>query len=243
MMGASRNIYWSPFMRKNINCLVCGRVRDVHGAKGMCSNCYQKSRYQAGKRSAWREKITGTCTVPGCSLPINHVGFKLKMCNRHALRMKRNGTTERMRQDHSGKTPEQRKELRRLLARKEYERNSESYKKRAAIWRSKNPAKAVMAGRKRQLALTRATPLWLTEAQWAEMNAIYDRAWSLVRSTGVKHEVDHIIPLRHKRASGLHIAMNLAIIPKTDNRRKSNDANLDEIASAHMQWLRDQRLA
>ena len=40
--------------------------------------------------------------------------------------------------------------------------------------------------------------------------------------TGHPWEVDHIIPLRAKSASGLHNPFNLQVIPRSENRKKSN---------------------
>lgn len=40
--------------------------------------------------------------------------------------------------------------------------------------------------------------------------------------TGFPWEVDHVIPLRGKTASGLHNPFNLQVIPRSENRRKSN---------------------
>lgn len=48
----------------------------------------------------------------------------------------------------------------------------------------------------------------------------YRRAKELTTETGIKHEVDHIIPLRGRNVSGLHIPINLQILTITENRQK-----------------------
>ena len=40
--------------------------------------------------------------------------------------------------------------------------------------------------------------------------------------TGIRWDVDHIVPLNGKIVCGLHIPENLRVIPKTDNIRKGN---------------------
>jgi hypothetical protein len=59
---------------------------------------------------------------------------------------------------------------------------------------------------------------------WAErdaIRAIYDECAALNRA-GKRMHVDHIIPLKGKRVSGLHVAANLRIIPARENIAKSN---------------------
>ncbi|MGH7088389.1 MAG: hypothetical protein ACREE4_23275 [Stellaceae bacterium] len=44
----------------------------------------------------------------------------------------------------------------------------------------------------------------------------------LTETTGIIHEVDHIVPLHGRTVSGLHVETNLQVIPKSVNRQKSN---------------------
>ena len=65
-------------------------------------------------------------------------------------------------------------------------------------------------------------PAWLTKEQINKIKQYYVEANRLTRSLGVSYHVDHIIPLRGKTASGLHVPWNLQIILGSDNRKKSN---------------------
>ena len=60
---------------------------------------------------------------------------------------------------------------------------------------------------------------------WADkkaIRAIYFEARRLTASTGVKYEVDHIIPSNHPLVCGLHVETNLQIITEFENITKSN---------------------
>jgi 5-methylcytosine-specific restriction endonuclease McrA len=46
--------------------------------------------------------------------------------------------------------------------------------------------------------------------------------------TGIEWHVDHVVPLKGKLVSGLHIWSNLAVIPKVDNLRKGNKNSIHE---------------
>lgn len=60
---------------------------------------------------------------------------------------------------------------------------------------------------------------------WADFNAIravYREADRLTALTGIKHHVDHEVPLNHPRVCGLHVAHNLRVIQAGHNMSKGN---------------------
>jgi hypothetical protein len=118
-----------------------------------------------------------------------------------------------------------------------YARDRENRIKRMYAWAEKNPEKKKAAykkyaqkhkdkGRarlaKRRAQKKNATPPWLTRQHMAEIRKVYSLAFELERKTGVKHHVDHIVPLRGKNVSGLHVPWNLRAIPAEENLRKWN---------------------
>jgi hypothetical protein len=62
-------------------------------------------------------------------------------------------------------------------------------------------------------------PYWVSRA---ELKKIDDEAHRLTRMTGVPHEVNHIIPLRHPLVSGLTVPWNLEITTQARNGRIGN---------------------
>lgn len=72
---------------------------------------------------------------------------------------------------------------------------------------------------KRKASKLRATPLW---ANLSTITAKYEDAAMLTSETGIKHHVDHIVPLINPLVCGLHVDWNLRVIPATENMKKGN---------------------
>jgi hypothetical protein len=54
------------------------------------------------------------------------------------------------------------------------------------------------------------------------LEAFYIEADRCTKETGVKHSVDHIIPLLGRLVRGLHVPWNLQVMPLRDNIKKGN---------------------
>lgn len=86
-------------------------------------------------------------------------------------------------------------------------------------YRRDNPAKIAALVSKRRAARKRAIPKW---ANMVAIEQFYQNARQITLETGVKHVVDHIVPLRGKTVCGLHCEDNLQVIGEKPNRLKSN---------------------
>lgn len=89
---------------------------------------------------------------------------------------------------------------------------------RATQWKKNHPWVVAADCMRRYATKTHATPSWSNSL---EIREIYRRAAEL-RRIGIDVQVDHIIPLRSKLVSGLHVPANLRIIPTKENQIKGN---------------------
>lgn len=117
------------------------------------------------------------------------------------------------------------------------ENNSAKQVEKVRQWRINNadrlrPMRAAEQARRRA-AERKATPSWANKEM---IDWLYKITAKYSEMTGVKHEVDHIVPLNGKRACGLHVESNLRIIPASENRMKSAKA-LNFNGAISVEWL------
>jgi hypothetical protein len=167
-----------------------------------------------------------------------------KQRNKAALREKAKAATEAKRALRVEKTPEQLEAARqqRLQKKREYQaeyrrlhperivatriktmaKHSKRRNAEKSAWAKKNAHRVLSWCRQRQLAKIKRTPAWLGEDDLWVIEQAYELAALRTKMFGFQWHVDHKIPLRGKRASGLHVPSNLQVIPGYENSRKSN---------------------
>jgi len=112
---------------------------------------------------------------------------------------------------------------RQLYANPEY---AEKRRLQGKEWFKNNVGIAKASRARRRASISNATPDWLTAIHKAQITEYYEVATALETQTGIKHHVDHIIPLKAKIASGLHVPWNLQVLTATENLRKHNSYEL-----------------
>lgn len=106
--------------------------------------------------------------------------------------------------------------------RQSHARNKEARAAKDKSYRTRNPFWVTQAAAKRRAALLCRTPKWLTSEDLFRISTMYLMSFALTKETGIEHHVDHIIPLRGRYVSGLHVPDNLQVIPGIENLRKNN---------------------
>ena len=118
------------------------------------------------------------------------------------------------------RTPEQRAYMKAYNQKPEIQEYQKEYAR-------KNKARLNARTGARRARRIRQTPRW-AESEKAGIARLYDEATALSESTGIPHEVDHIVPLNHPEVSGLHCLANLRIITQAENRSKGNSFDPDD---------------
>ena len=72
------------------------------------------------------------------------------------------------------------------------------------------------------MTVKQASPNWNDEFNSFFIKEIYHLSSLRSEVTGIKWHVDHIIPLRGKTVSGLHVWNNLQLLPASENLKKNN---------------------
>lgn len=90
---------------------------------------------------------------------------------------------------------------------------------RRAIGCAEYKRERTMCSARRRAKMLKAMPAWFDRA---ERELIYKEAARLTLETGIKYEVDHVVPIRSKLVCGLHWHGNLRILTKAENAAKGN---------------------
>jgi hypothetical protein len=115
------------------------------------------------------------------------------------------------------------KEVRLAYDAKYYQtKNREKRLLQAKAWAENNKGRANANKKAYKLAKVRACPSWLAEDEHWMMQEAYELAAMRTDMFGFSWHVDHIVPLRGKTVSGLHVPWNLQVIPGVENMSKSN---------------------
>ena len=116
------------------------------------------------------------------------------------------------------------------IARKKSEYSNKNRDKNLAYlasWRKEYKHKMCAYAGQRRAFLIDATPSW---ADKKKIESIYEKAAMLNKlHPGIKHEVDHIVPLKNKFVCGLHTHDNMQIITAVENRAKRNKFFIDGV--------------
>lgn len=107
-------------------------------------------------------------------------------------------------------------------SKKWYSGNAQARKISMAQWQKLNPSKCASITAKRRSAQLLRTPNWLENTHFEQIENFYEVAEKYSAESGIKHEVDHIVPLQGKDVCGLHVPWNLQVIPVSLNRSKGN---------------------
>lgn len=87
-------------------------------------------------------------------------------------------------------------------------------------WLARHPRQAYIR------AAVLAAPPWVDRSA---LRTLRDYARNLTRITGVRHVLDHVVPLSHPYVCGLTVPWNLRVITYAQNAAKSNRWAPDQI--------------
>jgi hypothetical protein len=191
-------------MRKCVDC-----ESDSVGRSPRCTSCKKAQKRLTCREAAatWRarhpEKLAAQARLPSMKIYNDEYRAKNKdECNKRVAEWAKKNTDRKRRNNE-------------IWRQKNLERRTETNRKWSIANRDKECARAA----RYRAAKMQACPAW---ADLKEIGRIYAEAQRISRETGIPHHVDHIYPLQSKWVCGLHVPLNLQIIPGSENMSKSN---------------------
>jgi len=109
-----------------------------------------------------------------------------------------------------------------IIKRRATPEGREAINKHTANWKLNNKAQVASAVKHRKLLKISRVPAWLTDDDKVQIAAKYAMAKWLSAVVGVDYHVDHVIPLKGRRVSGLYVPDNLCVLRATENLSKGN---------------------
>lgn len=100
-------------------------------------------------------------------------------------------------------------------------------------WLIQNPHLTRVYSSKRRASQRQRLPAWFGELDQLVAQEAADLARIRSEQTGFEWHVDHMVPLRSKKACGLHCAANLQVIPARINLAKNNRM----LFTKDLEWL------
>ena len=155
-----------------------------------------------------------------CREEKNRKAKEYRRKNKDKINAKRRAT-----RDYSNPSEQRKEYLRKYRAenkakiRQYYLDNAEELKQKARERNRANPTIDNLRSSLKRAWVKKATPPWVCKDS---LLSYYKQSKEFEILLGVKHHVDHIVPLRHPLICGLNIPRNLQVIPASVNLKKSN---------------------
>jgi 5-methylcytosine-specific restriction endonuclease McrA len=102
---------------------------------------------------------------------------------------------------------------------------------KVAKWTQENPDKAAAKGARRRAEQLERRPKWIKDFFKDQVDEFYTMAKELEKIFPWKMHVDHIVPMKGKKVSGLEVPWNLQILSAKANLEKGNKHADEEHAS------------